>query len=302
MEFGAVEGLEGVDFSPAPADPRTIEVLAAAGGGRPRVHVGATGWSMRAWVGSVYPPGTPPELYLEAYGRQFNGIELNATAHRVPDEATVRRWRDAVPDGFTFCPKFPQELGQGPELGALAGAGRDFAGRVQQLGDRLGTAFLQLGPGVSPRALRGLATFLEALPAGFPVAVEFRHPGWFTQRRLLAEAFDLLHRFGHAAVITDTAGRRDVSHGSLPAPRVMVRFVGNGLHPTDSSRLEDWARTLAGWLEAGLREAHFFLHQPDNLLAPEASNAFIERLLARRSLPLRPWSPAKPLTRQLSLL
>ena len=71
-----------------------------------------------------------------------------------------------------------------------------------------------------------------------------------------------------AAVITDVAGRRDVLHGYITAPRSMVRFVGNGLIDSDYQRLEEWVFKLSDW---NLTENYFFPHQPDNILAPEAA-------------------------------
>jgi hypothetical protein len=49
----------------------------------------------------------------------------------------------------------------------------------------------------------------------------------------------------------------------------MVRFVGNGLHPTDFARIDAWASRLANWCAHGLRQVYFFTHEPDNLLAPD---------------------------------
>lgn len=303
MDFGSVPHLDGIDFALAPEDPRTQAVLAAAPRAlHPRFSLGVTGYSMRPWVGTVYPRGTPPEKYLEAYGRQFNAIELNATAYRLPDDDTIARWIEAVPAHFRFAPKFPQETGHSPDLAARVELAREFATRVSKLGERLGRTFLQLGPSVSPASLEGLRTLLDALPEGFPVAVEFRHPGWFRGRRLIPAAFDLLAERRQAAVITDVAGRRDVSHASLPCPALFVRFVGNDLDPSDFTRLDAWARRIGEWASSGLSEVSFFVHEPENLRAPEASNAFVDRLPEAAAWGLRKWTPPAPPPSQLRLL
>jgi uncharacterized protein YecE (DUF72 family) len=301
MEFGKLEHLEGVDFSLPPEDPASREVLPGRRAPRVRVHAGPTGWAMKEWVGRVYPLGAQGADFLAHYGRQFNGVELNATHYRVPEPEGVARWREAVPEGFAFCPKFPQDVSHALDFAAAQAPARAFAERMRLLGDRLGRAFLQLPPHVGPREAGALAGLLDALPERFPVAVELRHPGWFERGgRLGGAARGLLAPRGAVAVMTDVAGRRDVLHASLTAPAVLVRFVGNGGHPTDLTRLDAWAERLAGWLAQGLEEVSFFLHQPDNLLAPELSNAFVERLNRAAGLSLQPWR--KPGGEQLSLL
>ena len=67
---------------------------------------------------------------------------------------------------------------------------------------------------------------------------------------------------GHGTVITDVAGRRDVLHMQLTTPVLMLRFVGNGLHPTDYQRSDDWIARIADWWQRGLQAAYIFIHQP----------------------------------------
>jgi uncharacterized protein YecE (DUF72 family) len=99
-----------------------------------------------------------------------------------------------------------------------------------------------------------------------------------------------LESFGVIALITDVAGRRDVLHMCLTAPAVMVRFVGNSLHPTDFSRIDAWIGRLKQWLEQGLREIYFFVHEPDNVQAPELIRYVIQELNARCELQLKQWT------------
>ena len=54
------------------------------------LYVGATGWSVKEWVGKIYPKGTKTTEYLRHYSRQFNTIELNTTHYRIPDSFTVQ--------------------------------------------------------------------------------------------------------------------------------------------------------------------------------------------------------------------
>jgi uncharacterized protein YecE (DUF72 family) len=58
----------------------------------------------------------------------------------------------------------------------------------------------------------------------------------------------------------------------------MVRFVGNGLHPSDYSRIDEWVGRLKEWAEQGISEIYFFPHEPDNLLAPDLSVYLLEKI------------------------
>ena len=102
-----------------------------------------------------------------------------------------------------------------------------------------------------------------------PLSVEVRHESWFENTDTLGDFMELLSRYNVAAVITDVAGRRDVCHMGVTTDKVLIRFVGNGLHPTDFTRIDEWVERLKGWFEKGLSEAYFFTHEPDNVLAPE---------------------------------
>ncbi|MCC7467544.1 MAG: DUF72 domain-containing protein, partial [Saprospiraceae bacterium] len=100
--------------------------------------------------------------------------------------------------------------------------------------------------------------------------------------------FDLLKDYQTAAVITDVAGRRDVCHMALTHPAVLIRFVGNGLHPTDYTRVKAWSERLKYWLDRGLKQVYFFAHEPDNLLAPELSRFCVDTFKQKMpEIPLR---------------
>ena len=270
MEFGKLNDLSEVDFSLPPEPPRNAALLDRLPPMEkaPTVYVGCTGWSMKEWVGKVYPPGTKSADYLRQYARQFNTIELNTTHYRIPDLRTIRKWYEESADDFRFCPKIPQSISHSRDLGG--GQLTEFCLSIEGLEEKLGCCFLQLPPYFGPDRLPVLEHFLGRFPRELPLAVELRHPGWFAGPDG-EEVWAALERHGAAAVITDVAGRRDVAHMQLTAPRTLVRFVGNGLHPTDYRRIDEWVQRLAGWTGRGLPEVFFFTHEPDNLLAPDLS-------------------------------
>ena len=150
---------------------------------------------------------------------------------------------------------------------------------MRALGDRLGPIFLQLPPSFAPSSLDVLEAALDAVRRDVAVAVELRHPDWFSHGRLVTLAERALGRRGAAAVVTDVAGRRDVCHASVTGAFLFVRFVGVAPYPVDARRIDAWANRFSELFERGLRAAFFFVHQPSADLVPEtlahASRAFL---------------------------
>lgn len=281
MDFGKLPSLENVNFKLA-TDPPENRALSAHWNKpeAPQLFVGPTGYNMKAWVGKWYPHGAKEKDYLRHYGAQFNTIEHNTTHYRIPDYATVTRWRNETPADFKFCPKIPQSISHSRDLGLTGREISVFCTAIAELGEKLGPCFIQLPPGFSSRNLLLLQLFLEQFPVEIPLAVEVRHPSFFVAGTDSARYFELLEKHGRSAVITDVAGRRDVCHLRLTARQVLVRFVGNGLHPSDYSRVEDWALRLKHWFDLGLEQAYFFSHEPDNLFAPELALFCAEQFAA----------------------
>lgn len=310
MEFGKVDRtqLTEIDLRLPDDDPRTWQTLRTsrdlirrpdlAGHTRklpefiPRVGVGAPVWAVKEWVGKVYPLGSQPKDFLALYSRQFNSIELNSTHYGIPDEATVARWRESTPNGFKFNVKFFQNISHHRALDETLGLTREFVNAVMALDDRLGICFLQLPPAFSPDDLPRLKNFLMQLPASLPIAVEVRHPAFFSKHRLATRLFDLLQDAGAHAVITDVAGRRDVLHTSLPSARVLVRFIGNAHDDIDEARLSAWVARLNTWLKMGLEQVEFFVHEPDERALPDVIGRFVDRLNAECGLAIPRWRPA----------
>ena len=272
MDFGKLFNVNAVDFR-LPSEPiQNAEVLASQpASGRRTLYIGPTGYHMKPWLGKWYPPGAREQDFLRHYARQFNTIEFNTTYYRIPDPSTVRKWRSEVPDDFRFCPKIPQTISHSRDLGLSGADSQIFFEALKAFGESLGCSFLQLPPHFSPRELPILARFLENYAQLSPLSVEVRHPAFFEKTAAAEAYFQLLQQHQVSAVITDVAGRRDVCHLRLTNSSTLIRFVGNGLHPSDYTRVEEWAERLRHWFDQGLKEAYFFCHEPDNLLAPELS-------------------------------
>ena len=73
-----------------------------------KIALGTSSWQFDAWRGVFYPEKMKPADYLAHYARQLPTVEVNTTFYAIPRQSTVQRWVDSVPDGFTFCLKFPR--------------------------------------------------------------------------------------------------------------------------------------------------------------------------------------------------
>jgi uncharacterized protein YecE (DUF72 family) len=291
MDFGKLPNISRVDFALPPDHPDTIPVLNRYSTGikqEAKVYIGLPVWVNKAWVGEYYPAGMKEKESLLWYGRQFNTIELNSTHYHIPGPDTIERWRNAVPPGFTFCPKFPQLISHEGPLARSLDLTSTFCEAIAGLEDKLGCSFLQLPPHFGPKQLPDLESFVQYIPESVPLAVELRHPDWFVDNVVSLELFEVLEKYRVSTVLTDVSGRRDVLHMRLTTPTAMVRFVGNGLHPTDYTRIDEWVTRIKVWLDAGLQELYFFVHEPDNTTSPELATYLIDKLNKVCGLDIKP--------------
>ena len=289
MDFGKLDDISTVDFGlPCTRFLLLDEEEKPSETVKRQVYIGPPVWANRQWVGKVYPSDAKERDFLWHYARQFTTIELNVTHYQIPTETTIARWIEATPPHFRFCPKWPQLISHDAQLRGVVGPTRQFIAAVERLGERLGTTFLQLGPAFGPNQLPDLQRFLDTVPQGFPLAVEFRHPDWFREEALWERTCALLRQRGVGTVITDVAGRRDVLHQSLSTAVATLRFVGNELHPTDYTRADAWVERLGEWFAAGMHTAYIFIHCGENTAAPELTRYWVEQLNACLGLAIRP--------------
>jgi len=282
MDFGKVQHIDNIDFVLPADDPvtdRLWESLDPVGRQLLRVYVGGTEWGRASWLGRVYPRGTKQRDFLTQYARQFSTVEGNTLFYGLQPPATIQRWSSMTPDGFRFCPKFLESISHKQQLLNAGSDTTSFIESVRQFGAKLGPSFLQLSENFGPDRAAALQQYVRGLPRDFLACVELRHPGWFgsSVSPIVGETMELFRELGVGTVITDVAGRRDVLHMRLTAPVAFVRFVSNGLHPLDYTRVDAWAERLAVWVANGLREVFFFVHSPEEQTSPEMMAYVIDR-------------------------
>lgn len=276
MKFGAVASVKGLDLSLPPDHPDTPRVL---GTGKrkaePRIHVGCAKWN-KVDLKNFYPKGTKDELAY--YASQFNAIELNATFYRQFPPAQFTNWAKKVPDGFKFYPKVVQNVSHFARLKNVETLVDDYTHAVRHLGDRLGGVFLQMHQNFSPKDIDRIGPFLENWPKDVPLAMEFRHTDWYNNANVANQLYLMLEHHRVMNIITDTAGRRDLLHMRLTTPSAFVRYVGANDAKSDRSRLGAWVVRVKTWVELGIEDIHFFVHQNHELESPLLAAIFIKKL------------------------
>lgn len=276
MKFGKVEQPELVDFTMPKDHPDTEVILSRTKGAEaPSIYVGCAKWN-RQDLKKFYPRGTKDELAY--YSTQFNSIELNATFYRIFPAETYQKWYDKTPDDFKFFPKIVQNVSHLRRLNDEAyPILEEYLNVTSNLKDKLGTIFLQMHGNFGPKNWDRVIRFVEKWPKEFQLAMEFRHTDWFSDKKVASELYHLLEENNIANTLVDTAGRRDLMHMRLTNNEAFIRYVGSN-HPTDYERLDDWVIKLEDWIQKGLKNIHFFVHQNMELESPLLSVGFITEL------------------------
>ncbi|WAP58312.1 DUF72 domain-containing protein [Streptomyces sp. S465] len=199
------------------------------------ILTGTCSWTDRALLTSGwYPPGLrDAEGRLRHYATQFPVVEVDATYYNLPSARNSALWAERTPDGFRFDVKAFSLLTGHPTAPnalpadlrpALAGrrghrAGHTetdpkllddiwqrFSGALEPLrrAQRLGTLLFQFPPWFAPTDPRAKTLLAQCTrrTAGWPVAVEFRHPGWWHDDER-AETTAALKDLGMSAVAVD---------------------------------------------------------------------------------------------------
>ena len=175
-------------------------------------------------------------------------MELNASYYRWPSDSAFASWRRRLPEGFVFTVKAPAAL---THLKRLYGP-EAWLARITQgldcLGNRRGVLLVQLPPSSAfdyPR----LAYFLERVPPGLRVCLEFRNPTW-----LQDSIFALLEEHGAGYCVMSGAGLPCVLR--VTAPFVYVRLHGPDHHHVYAGSYSDddlrwWADRVGEWQDMG---------------------------------------------------
>jgi uncharacterized protein YecE (DUF72 family) len=173
------------------------------------VWVGTSGWQYRDWRGGLYPAGVAQRRWLEHYAAQYVTVENNSSFYRLPSAETFAGWRERTPADFVMAVKASRYLTHVRRLREPAEPVARFLAAAAGLGAKLGPVLLQLPPTFTAEPARLDACLKEFRAATMPgglgpprVAVELRHPSWWT-----AEVKQILAAHDAALCWADRLGR-----------------------------------------------------------------------------------------------
>jgi uncharacterized protein YecE (DUF72 family) len=251
-----------------------------------RVRIGCSGWDYPHWRARFHAAEIPRRLWLEAYARAFDCVELNNSFYRLPAPETFAVWASRVPKDFLFAVKASRYLTHMKHLKDPDEPLHRLLEHAQHLGDHLGPILYQLPPRWMPD-LQRLSTFLAALPRFTPGddgprvgplrhVIEFRHETGVTD-----DVLELLRRHDVGICLHDMpGGPTGTAARAITCPTVYVRFHGGtGKY---SGRYQDrvldaWAAWLTPHIEAG-GEVFAFFNNDIDAQAPEDARRLRARL------------------------
>lgn len=284
MKFGKVDNPDLVDFVLPPDHTDTGKILEKSTGAKPSIFIGCAKWN-KTDLKKFYPKGTKDELAY--YATQFNSIELNATFYNNFPIETIEGWYAKTPADFRFFPKLHQGISHWKRLKDAKEATDTYLDGIAHLQEKLGMLFLQMPDNFGPKNWDALKDYLEAWPSGFPLALELRHAGWYDGSWNTDNLCRVLQDNKIAHIITDSAGRRDLLHMRLTSSTAFVRYNGANVD-SDFTRLDDWADRLISWVNQGLENLYFFIHQNHEEASPVLSGYLIEKLNKALGTDLKP--------------
>jgi len=151
-----------------------------------QLHVGTSGFSYAEWVDAgFYPSGTKSGKMLQRYAQCFLITELNYTWYQMPKVEAIERQCQQVPQEFLFAAKLTRtlthEIDQ-QQWRHQAVLYREGIVPLVQAG-QLVAVLIQLSPSFlrTTSNRKYLAALLDKLH-GLPLAIEFRHRSWASDR------------------------------------------------------------------------------------------------------------------------
>jgi len=280
MDFGRVpeNELSTVVFK-LPKEPVwNNHMLKGIKSNNPKIYIGCAKWGRKEWIGKIYPKGTKDAQFLDEYVKHYNSIELNASHYKLYNAGDIKKWADKTHgNDFLFCPKVYQGISHFGNLKDKQILTDSFLAGITAFEKNLGPVFLQVSDKFGPKRKEELFEYLSTLPKDVVFFLEVRHADWFLQAHF-NELLLQLKKLNIGFVITDTAGRRDCCHMHLTVTKAFIRYVGNSLHETDYTRIDDWVNRIQYWLENGLTELYFFMHMHDEAFSPELTVYLVDQL------------------------
>lgn len=194
---------------------------------------------------SFFPAAFQDKTRLAYYAALFNSLEVNASFYRLPRLSTVQKWESEVGNDFRFSFKLIQTVTHTIKNQFDPEPLIDFLAAITI--EKRGCLLIQLPPKFGPEIIQ-LTMLLETLrDCNWPIAVEFRHPAWYTD-----QVFELLRKYQTVMVIHDM--KASAAPMVVTTDTVYLRFHGpeGGYRGSyDEAYLNEYAGYIREWLDEG---------------------------------------------------
>ncbi len=213
-----------------------------------RVLLGSQGWIHPEWIGSFYPGASGDLEMLQRYASQFSTVEVADTFSGIPPESLMKSWHGAVPSGFKFSLRVPQQVTHEKRFVDSERLLVRFLERASLLRDKLGTLLIALPVRFAPNedSHEIMTDFLKSLPTDFSWVVECRRADWLTD--------DFLEVLGKSNVALALVEGRWIKRSLMldlarrpTADFMYIRFMGR--QPSSDITFDRLARsrTMSTW-------------------------------------------------------
>lgn len=230
----------------------------------PRILIGTSGWHYKHWKGPFYPKDMKPGRFLGYYAERFSTAEINNSFYKLPEEKTLKQWKQTAGDDFTFSVKASRFITHMKKLKDPLETLPNFSNRVKLLGNNLGPVLYQLPPKWNCNVER-LKSFLKALEnCPYRAVFEFRDPSWFNE-----DVYRALSDHNAAFCIYDMQGSQCPKE--VTADFAYIRLHGPGEKYQGQYRTQDlagWAGAISTWSRAG-KEIYCYFDNDDSGFAAQ---------------------------------
>jgi len=225
------------------------------------VYIGCSGWNYKEWKGQFYPPKLAQKNWLEYYAGIFNTVEVNNTFYRLPQDSTLKNWKNTAPEKFNFTLKGSRYVTQMKKLNDPVESLKKFQDAAVVMKDKLSCILWQLPPNLH-RNDEKLINFCNALSNKNKNVIEFRHDSWFH-----SEIYDILKKY---KIIFCSISSPHFPEDMITTSKTgYVRFHGKGKNWYDydysEAELQEWHDKI---IKSAVEEVYIYFNNDINVNAP----------------------------------
>jgi uncharacterized protein YecE (DUF72 family) len=238
-----------------------------------KAYIGTSGWNYKSWRDSFYGD-TPQKQWLRFCAERFTSIEVNGTFYRLQKKSTFKKWRDQIPDGFSFAIKGHRYVTHNKKLLDAEQPVIRCRESASPLGKRLAAVVWQL-PAFLKKDIERLEKFVKILRGWKSTqhAIEFRHKSWFDD-----DVAESLKRYRVAVCMSDAPDWP--MWDQVTTDLVYIRLHGHTRKYASSyskPALKKWATRIRRWLKENC-DVHVYFDNDAEGAAPRNALTLLEML------------------------